>query len=166
MAHLYFVGVFCVIFNGVMFFVNIASLMSYYETGQFTIPFYVIASGVSAPLMSFYLITTSVKLSVVNLKKIDYNLIDNENEGEKHHTVLPSYFNLFLAVTILLYTFVGYYCFNRIYLNHISLLDIDKLEVRETFFFGFLTLINLYYFIQILRINVMVKKYGVIKNKL
>lgn len=149
------------IFNGVMFFVNVASLGAYFDTANFIIPLYLITSGIAGPLLSFSLIMTSIKLSVVNLKKVDYNLIDNENEGEKYYTVLPSYFNLFLVVIIVLYSLVGCYCFNRVYVSHISLL-----EVQEIFFFWFLTLINLYYFIQVLRINIMVKKYGIIKNKL
>lgn len=148
-----------------MFFVNVAYMSTYFSANQFHIPFYVIASAISVALLSFSLISMSIKLSVINLKKINYNLVDEFNEGEKHYKVLPSYFNFFLAITILLYALIGYYCFNRVYENKYSLLDIERLEVQETLFFGFLAIINLYYFIQILRINILVKKYGVIKNK-
>lgn len=149
-----------------MFFVNVASLIFFFDVNEFSIPFYVISSGVVAPLLSFQLIFSSIKLSAINLKKIDYNLIDNITEGEKDHSVLPNYFNLFVMITIVLYSVVGYYSFNQVYVNQYSLLDAGKLEVQELLFFGFLILVNLYYFIQMLRINILIKKYGVIKGKL
>lgn len=148
-----------------MFFVNVSSLAYFYQTNQLVTPLYVLICSVLGALFSFFIIGSSIKLSLIDYKKIDYSLVDNIPEGDKKYKVLPGYFNALLILVIGLYSVVGYYCYNSILINHFSLLDVHHLIVQETLFFSFMILINLYYFIYIYYINSLIKKYGITRNK-
>lgn len=147
------------------FFANVASLASYYESGIVSVPLYIAITAIILTILSFIAISDSIKLSVINLKKINTNIIDTIPEGKKHYKVLPSYFNLLFTLIIAGYFVIGLYCYTRLAGNTISTLNIQDIAVQETLFFLGLVIINVYYFIQIFRINTLVKKYGIVKNK-
>ena len=88
------------------------------------------------------------------------DLIDNlDDEGQKVYKVIPTYLPLLIIFCLLIYSGLVWALTDNILISNDLIGNINYYFIIGSF------VLSGYYFISILRINRLIKKYGLIKNK-
>lgn len=159
MVHLYFIGVFCIIFQAVIFFAAIIGLAGVYDEIISRISLITFCLLILVSVSSIFLISSTLKFSHINLQKSKADLIDNiVDENEKIYHIIPGYIPVLIVLTMFLY------CYLSLEFSSHFLTNYKSLNIYYYFLFG-VFIVSSIYFISILRINRLIKKYGITKNK-
>lgn len=163
MVHLYLIGVFSIIFHVIIFFASVVACVGVYKHLITNLNFITVALIIGASAFSIIVISNTLKVSHINIRKIKPNLLDTDIEEEKKHYQFISQYNVPLIIMLLIS--YGVIFWQLLYLVELKTIktNLNTGSMRVYFLMGTYVL-SWYYFVQVLRINKLIKKYGIHKN--
>lgn len=171
MVHLYLIGVFNVIFHVIIFFGSVIALAGLYDHLIHDLSLVLVVVVVASSLLSLLAINNTLKVSHINLRKIKYDLLDNEmdDESKRYHSYIKPYNQPLIIVLIISYLYIVWELYKMIPdvpKGNMLLDEFTSSNKPIRFYFLIGTYVfSSYYFMQVLRLNSLIKKYGLIKNR-